>query len=91
MNIEKTPNNPQVDAGLLAILACPESHQPLRHLTPNELQELNLKISQRTLMNIAGIPVEETWVSGLIREDKQRAYEIRGGLPILLIEAGVVP
>jgi uncharacterized protein YbaR (Trm112 family) len=58
---------------LLKILRCPESGQDLRMATPDELAAIN-----------AGR--EPPMEAALVREDGRKAYPIRGGFPILLID-----
>jgi uncharacterized protein YbaR (Trm112 family) len=78
-----------IDPNLLKILACPESHQPLRLLDSTELDGINALISAGGVKTTAGDPLTSAWAAGLIRLDKQRAYPIQDGLPILLIESGI--
>jgi uncharacterized protein YbaR (Trm112 family) len=63
-----------MDAALLELLCCPETHQPLRFATTDELTRM-------THLSSAG-PLE----SALLREDGQVAYPIRDGIPLLLVE-----
>jgi uncharacterized protein YbaR (Trm112 family) len=66
---------PLTDA-LLKILRCPESGQPLRLATDEELSALN-KCQECPL------------VAALVRKDRLKAYPIRDGLPILLIDQAI--
>jgi len=75
---------------LLEILRCPETHQKLS-LAPAELIErLNAKIKERQISNRAGKRVEEPLEAGLLREDGAVVYPIRGKLPIMLIDEGLL-
>ena len=58
---------------LLKILRCPESGQALRMATPGELAAIN--VGRKPPMEAA-----------LLREDGRKAYPIREGFPILLID-----
>jgi uncharacterized protein YbaR (Trm112 family) len=78
-----------IDAGFLALLACPDNHLPLRAISPQELEGINAQISSGTLYRISGELVTAPLSRALIREDGKRVYEIRNGLPILLIESGI--
>ncbi len=60
-----------MDASLLDLVCCPETHQPLRFATTDELTRL------------AAIPPLE---SALLREDGRVAYPIRDGIPLLIVE-----
>ena len=74
-----------MDAALLNLLCCPESHQPLRPASAAELAALNERIRAGTVRNHAGQPVSEALEAGLLREDGRVVYPVRRGLPILLI------
>lgn len=78
-----------IDKELLAILACPESHQTLAELEDPALQDLNAKIASGGLKNVAGATVSETLEGGLLREDQSIVYPIRDGIPVLLVEEGI--
>jgi uncharacterized protein YbaR (Trm112 family) len=66
---------PLTDA-LLKILRCPESRQALRLATDDELSTLNRGRE---------CPVD----TALIREDRQKAYPIQDGFPILLVDQAI--
>ncbi|MGH8047896.1 MAG: Trm112 family protein [Chthoniobacterales bacterium] len=63
-----------MDPSLLELICCPETHQPLRFATTDELQHMTSSSSATTLE------------SALLREDSRVAYPIREGIPLLLIE-----
>ncbi len=71
---------------LLAILACPETKQPLTLATADLISNMNARISQGQLINRAGKSVTEQIDGGLIREDGQYLYPIRDDIPIMLID-----
>lgn len=79
-----------IDPNLLKILACPASHQPLSLLEPAELSRINALIAAGAVKKISGETCKTTWIAGLIRADRLRAYEILDGLPILLVESAIV-
>lgn len=60
-----------MDASLLDVVCCPETHQSLRFATSDELARLT-----------STPPLE----SALLREDGRVAYPIRDGIPLLLVE-----
>ena len=78
-----------VDPELLAILRCPESLQPLRLAEDSELQRLLSQARQGTLQNLAGAKVEADFEALLVREDGKRAYLVRDGIPVMLIDEAV--
>lgn len=78
-----------IDADLLKILCCPETHQPLTLAEGTLLQRLNDQIASATLTNRAGKPVTRPCDGGLLRKDGQFVYPICGGIPILLIDEAI--
>lgn len=59
---------------LIAVLRCPESRQPLALAGAAELARLR------------SLPGQSALEGALLRQDGQRAYPIRDGFPILLID-----
>ena len=78
-----------IDADLLKILCCPETHQPLTLAEGTLLQRLNDQIASATLLNRAGKPVTRPCDGGLLRKDGRFVYPICGGIPILLIDEAI--
>ena len=70
-----------MDASLLEIICCPETHQPLRFATTDELARMTPSSSSATPSS--STPLE----AALLREDGRAAYPIREGIPLLVIEA----
>jgi uncharacterized protein YbaR (Trm112 family) len=60
-----------MDASLLDLVCCPETHQPLRFATTGELARLKSEP-----------PLE----AALLREDGLVAYPIRDGIPLLIVD-----
>lgn len=79
-----------IDAKLLNILCCPESHQPLHLADASLVQTLNQQIAAGTLKSRNGHPLKTKLDGALIREDKKVIYPIVNKLPILLVEEGVI-
>ena len=79
-----------IDKELLAILACPETHQPLAQAAAEVVEQVNAKISAGGQTNVAGNAVSEAVEGGLVREDGRIFYPIRHSIPVLLIEEGLV-
>jgi uncharacterized protein len=65
-----------MDEGLLEILCCPVSRQPLRMADATAVKEAAAR---------SGRAIEE----GLIREDGQVFYPIQKGIPLLIPEEGI--
>ena len=74
-----------VDASLVAILACPETHQPVRVADEATVVKLNEAIAAGTVKNRDGEAVSEAIQTGLIREDGAYLYPVRDDIPGMLI------
>jgi uncharacterized protein YbaR (Trm112 family) len=78
-----------IDAELLKILCCPETHQPLKTAEPAMLQAINQKIAAGQVISRDGKPVTEKCDGGLVREDGKLLYPIRNNIPIMLINEAI--
>lgn len=78
-----------VDASLVAILACPETHQPVAVADDATVARVNAAIAAGTLKNRDGEPVTEPIEGGLIREDGAYLYVVRDDIPVMLIGEAV--
>lgn len=74
-----------VDASLVAIMVCPESHQPFTVADEATVQKVNAAIAAGTLKNRDGEAVAESIAAGLIREDGAYLYVVRDDIPVMLI------
>ena len=74
-----------VDASLVAILACPETHQPVHVADEPTVSKLNAAIASGSVKNRDGEAVSEAVETGLIREDGAYLYPVREGIPVMLI------
>ncbi|HZO28466.1 MAG TPA: hypothetical protein VFH48_21025 [Chloroflexota bacterium] len=74
-----------VDASLVAILACPETHQPVHLADEATVAKLNAAIEAGTVKNRDGEAVGEKVQTGLIREDGAYLYPVRDDIPVMLI------
>ena len=74
-----------VDASLVAILACPETHQPVHVADEATIARLNAAIAAGTVKNRDGEAVSEAVQTGLIREDGTYLYPVRDDIPVMLI------
>lgn len=75
-----------IDAELLKILCCPETHQELRPAEASLVNKLNEQIAAGTLKNRGGHPVNERIDEGLVRADGKFLYAIRRNIPIMLVD-----
>ena len=78
-----------IDPSLLELLACPETHQPLRAADAALLAKVNARIEAGDCKNIGGEAVERPLEEGLVREDGQVVYAVRDDIPVLLIDEGI--
>ena len=78
-----------IDADLLKILCCPETHQEVRLAETGVVDKLNVQIAASALKNRAGQPVQEKIEGGLIRADGKILYPIRHNIPVMLVDEGI--
>jgi uncharacterized protein YbaR (Trm112 family) len=78
-----------IDAELLKILCCPETHQELRLAEPAVIERLNQQAAAGTLKNRSGTVVSEKLDGGLVRADGKFLYPIRQQIPIMLIDEAI--
>ena len=78
-----------IDPGLLKILCCPETHQPLTEADASLVARLNEGVASGALKNRGGNVVEEKLDGALIRADRAVAYPVRHRIPILLLEEAI--
>ena len=74
-----------VNASLVQILACPETHQPVHVADEATVARVNAAISAGTVKNRDGASVDEAIQTGLIREDGAYLYPVREDIPVMLI------
>ena len=79
-----------IDKDLLAILACPETHQPLAEADAALLARANQRIAAGEAKTRGGATVEGSLEAGLVRQDGKVLYPIRDGIPVLLVDEGIV-
>lgn len=78
-----------IDNALLDILVCPETKQPLRLADDSVLTSLNASISEGSVANRGGESVSEAVTAGLVRDDGDVLYQVRDGIPIMLIDESI--
>ena len=78
-----------IDAELLKILCCPETHQDLRLADQSLVENLNTQIAAGALKNRSGQPVSEKLEAGLIRSDGKFLYPVRQDIPVMLVDEAI--
>lgn len=78
-----------LNAELLAILCCPETHQSLTPASASVVEAVNKRIAAGAVKNRANETVTESIDSGLVREDGQFLYPVRKEIPIMLIDQAI--
>jgi uncharacterized protein YbaR (Trm112 family) len=78
-----------LDAELLALLVCPETHQDVTLSTPEEVTRLNEAILAGQVRTVADKEVTQPVEAALIRIDRAVAYPIRDKIPVMLVAEGL--
>jgi uncharacterized protein YbaR (Trm112 family) len=78
-----------VDRELLEILVCPETRQPVRPATAEQLEAVNRRVRSGELRNRGGEPVGQALQEALVREDGKVLYPVDDGIPVMLIEQSI--
>lgn len=79
-----------MDKELLEILVCPETKSALEFADEALLVRLNKQVTEKTLRNRAGALVEQPIEVGLVRADRKVCYVVRQGIPVMLVEEGIL-
>lgn len=78
-----------MDASLLEIICCPETHLPLAVATTEQLAQVNQGITRSEVVSKNGRTVETPLAEALWREDGRMLYPVQNGIPLLLSEEGI--
>ena len=78
-----------IDAELLKILCCPETHQSISMADSALVEKLNQQIAAGKLQNRGGQPLLEKIDGGLVRADRKFVYPIRQEIPVMLIDEAI--
>ncbi len=78
-----------LDAELLALLVCPETHQDVTLAAPAEVLLINDAIREGRVRTVGGSAVDQPVEGALIRADRAIAYPIRDGIPVMLVSEGL--
>lgn len=75
-----------IDAELLAILVCPETHQPLAPAGDDVLAAVNGRIAAGGARSHGGEALKRPVDEALVRHDGKALYVVEDGIPNLLID-----
>ncbi len=78
-----------IEAELLSLLCCPETHQDLRPAEPALLENLNRQIAAGSLENRGGQKVAEKLDGGLVRADGRFLYPVRHDIPVMFVNEAI--
>jgi uncharacterized protein YbaR (Trm112 family) len=79
-----------IKESLLEVLCCPESRQKVEIASQEIIDEVNQRIESGEAKDKEGKTISEIIEVGLIRTDGRILYPIRDGIPIMLINEGIV-
>lgn len=79
-----------LDDFLLDILVCPETREKVTLASAETLAQLNALVDSGQLDNRAGSRVSERLDAALVRSDRVLAYAIRGDIPVMLVDEGIL-
>ena len=79
-----------VDASFLELLICPATRQPLQPLADARREALNAGIIAGRVKTCEGRRVELPLDDALTTADLSRAYPVRDGIPLLLVEEAIL-
>ncbi len=83
-------NRRSIDRDLLEMLACPDTRQRLAEAGADVLERVNQRVRGGKAQNVGGKPVAAELEAGLVRQDGKIVYPVRDGIPVLLIDEGIV-
>jgi uncharacterized protein YbaR (Trm112 family) len=79
-----------LDPELLALLVCPQTHQDVTLATPEEIARLNEAIRLGHVTTTGHKEVIQPLEAALIRIDRAIAYPIKEGIPVMLVDEGLM-
>lgn len=78
-----------LDPELVAKLVHPDTHEPVRQATDQELADLNRRIAAGSLRDLADSPVHDQLAEALVAPSAGHAFPVRDGFPIMLVDSAI--
>lgn len=79
-----------IPADLLEILVCPETHQKVTEAPAELIERMAALQAAGKLKTRGGEPVKDPIRHALLREDGKIAYPVVEGIPVMIVEEGIV-
>lgn len=78
-----------ISEAVLRILVCPQSKQQLKTLNKKATEEVENLFDKGLLKTVGDSKVVDKPLAMLVREDRKVAYQVKDGIPVLLVEEGI--
>lgn len=78
-----------LDPELLEILVCPDTKAPVRLAEEGLLEKVNRAVAEGRLQTRGGEKVGEPLEGALVRDDGKVLYQVREGIPIMLVDEAI--
>ena len=79
-----------ISQDLLEILCCPRTKVPVQMAPEDQLARLNERIQAGGVKYYDGSDVDKPLDEGLITEDGETTYRIDDGIPVMLVDQGIL-
>ena len=79
-----------ISQDLLEILCCPRTKVPVQMAPAEQLARLNERIQAGGVKYHDGSDVDKPLDEGLVTEDGETTYRIDDGIPVMLVDQGIL-
>ncbi len=79
-----------ISQDLLEILCCPRTKVPVQMASADQLARLNERIQGGRVKYYDSSNVDKPLEEGLITEDGETTYRIDDGIPVMLVDQGIL-